>query len=528
MTLRVVAALLTDAAGRVLVGQRPPGARHAGQWEFPGGKLESGESEPEALVRELEEELGVRARIGALVARARHTYGSRGDSDRRDRGPGDSAARRRDAGRGEPTEVEIAFYQVREFQGEVVNGAFAALRWAAPGELPGYDFLAADRDLVARLARGELALEQAGGGFRTRPMAASLLRAGRSRGAASGGDLARGSHSRGIAFVKAEANGNDFLLVAAEAVAPARRAEFARAICDRHRGVGADGVEFWRRVGGELELTLHNADGGEAEISGNGTRCAVALVVDGFAGRWPESWEGRTPKGGAKDSAARAGAGRGSRQRPEIAVRTAAGLRRARVLGRATGGGWRVELSMGAPIFAAAEIPFRPPDGGASRGRRFRAGHPIALSVDGRRMTARVLSMGNPHCCLLVARFPADWEAMGAALERHSAFPRRTNVEFARVTGPRAIEVRLFERGVGVTESSGTGSCAAAVAALLSGRVAAPVRVITAGGEQEVAWNPARREQEVRLRGPARVMATGVWLGSRGGGRAEWSGPARR
>ncbi|HZT73772.1 MAG TPA: diaminopimelate epimerase [Terriglobales bacterium] len=260
-----------------------------------------------------------------------------------------------------------------------------------------------------------------------------------------------------LAFVKAEANGNDFLLVEAAAVPPARRGALARALCDRHRGLGADGVEYiaWRAGAAGFDLALFNADGGEAEFSGNGTRCAAA-------------WAAET---------------RGWR---EMGIGTAAGEKQARVLGRA-GAAWRVETRMGAP--------------GAAREHE--------LELLGRRLALAAFSMGNPQCCVLVEAFPDDWERLGAALESHALFPQRTNVEFVRPLDRHSIEIRIFERGVGVTQSSGTGSCAAAVTAIRAGRAASPVRVVAPGGEQEVEW--AGGESEVRLRGPARIIASGTF-----------------
>lgn len=123
--VRVVAGLLRRH-GRILICQRGRGGEHPGQWEFPGGKLEPGEEERAALVRELREELGIEAKLGRLEARVRHTYA---------------------AGR----EVEVAFYQVDGFDPEPENRVFQAMVWAAPGELHGYDFLAADHGVLERL-----------------------------------------------------------------------------------------------------------------------------------------------------------------------------------------------------------------------------------------------------------------------------------------------------------------------------------------------------------------------------------------
>ncbi len=270
-----------------------------------------------------------------------------------------------------------------------------------------------------------------------------------------------------IPFIKAEANGNDFIIVEKE-VAAAARASFAREICDRHTGIGADGVEFLTRDGDELSLVLFNADGSEAEISGNGTRCVVAACAQQYGFR-----SGR--------------------------VHTRAGIKTAHVSDEREGV-WQVELGMGAPQLDSSSVPMRLADGPRDRVQNF------SLQLTSKSVTLTALSMGNPQVCLLVDQFPEDWRELGAQLESHALFPERTNVEFVKVTGPDAIEILIYERGVGPTESSGTGSCASAVTALLAGKVSSPVRVKSPGGMQEVAWSPG---EQVRLRGPARIIAKG-------------------
>ncbi|TAN22032.1 MAG: diaminopimelate epimerase [Acidobacteria bacterium] len=252
-----------------------------------------------------------------------------------------------------------------------------------------------------------------------------------------------------VRFAKAEANGNDFLIVDATVVSPSVRPAFARRICDRHRGVGADGVEFVRPRGSGFELTLYNADGSEAEISGNGTRCVAAFY-------------------------ARHGFRSGE-------LLTGAGPRRVTVLDGA-GAFWTIEVELGAPRIE---------------------GRDAALG-------AFVLSVGNPQCVVTVADFPGDWEARGAALEAHPRFPERTNVEFMRVLDRHRIEIRIFERGVGPTASSGTGSSASAVAAIAQGLANSPVEVVTPGGSQKVIWGGG--SSSIKLLGPASIVAEGVFL----------------
>ena len=129
--LRFVAAALIVRGGEILIGQLRPGQPMALQWEFPGGKIESGESPELALARELKEELGIQAAIGPLVARIRHNYRHGGA-------------------------VDLQFFAVHEFAGEIVNHIFNELRWVRLEDLPSYDFLAADRALIRDLAAGKL------------------------------------------------------------------------------------------------------------------------------------------------------------------------------------------------------------------------------------------------------------------------------------------------------------------------------------------------------------------------------------
>jgi diaminopimelate epimerase len=257
-----------------------------------------------------------------------------------------------------------------------------------------------------------------------------------------------------IRFVKAEANGNDFVIVDAAFVAPEARPGFARRICDRHRGVGADGVEFVAAHDAHIDLDLVNADGSLAEVSGNGTRCVAAFY-------------------------ARHGFRKGK-------LHTGGGVLEAKVVN--DGPDWEIEIG------------FPPP----------RLEGEVKLRALDREWPVFALSMGNPQCVLRVDEFAPDWLALGAALEAHPHFPHRANVELVRVAGPGAIEIRIFERGVGPTASSGTGSSAAAVAAMAQGWVASPVIVRSPGGVQRVAWRGAGTE--VYLTGPARIVAEGLFL----------------
>jgi diaminopimelate epimerase len=277
-------------------------------------------------------------------------------------------------------------------------------------------------------------------------------------------------------FVKAHGLGNDFILVA-EALAPADRAPWARRLCDRHRGIGGDGVLLHAPAPDGIRMRLINADGGEAEISGNGLRCLAALAVR----------EGWAP--------------------PKHVVHTAPGPRPVEVA-VLDASRFRVATDLGAPILGSAEIPvaLEPP----------RA--PVLdqpLEVAGRTVRVTATSMGNPHCAVFLPK-PADdrlLAELGAPLERHPFFPRRTNVELVTVVSRSEIRVRFWERGVGPTQASGTGSASAAVAAVLNRLVDRRVRVVCDGGVLEVDWPEGGH---VHQTGEVEVLFEGDWLAGPG------------
>jgi len=257
-----------------------------------------------------------------------------------------------------------------------------------------------------------------------------------------------------IPFVKASACGNDFLLIDGMH-APADLPAFARRICDRHDGVGADGVE-WLLPDKEatVRARLFNADGSEAEISGNGTRCVAA--------RWIAE------RGG-----------------DEVTVRTGAGIKRCRLTARQESECW-FEMDMGEPQV----------------GDEF----PIKLAFG--EVRGVPVSMGNPHFVVFVEEFGPGWQAEAAEIGKHHDFKHGINVEFVRPSRGDEIEARFFERGVGETRSSGTGSCAAAVAAIHSKKAASPLKVSAPGGVQTVRWEG----QSVFLNGPARLVCRGEYF----------------
>ncbi len=254
-----------------------------------------------------------------------------------------------------------------------------------------------------------------------------------------------------IRFTKAHGAGNDFLLTWAEDLPPnAALPAIARAICNRHTGPGADGWMLVRRD----SIRLFNSDGSEPELSGNGTRCAAALLVHS----------------GLADS--------------DVTLLTGAGPKHLKLIERA-GLRYVFEMDMGLPVFHPDELRF-------------------SLSLAAGFREVAILNVGNPQCAVFVDEFPENWLSLGAEIEAHRHFPQHTNVSFVRVLDPHAIEVRFFERGAGETLSSGTGSTGAAVAAILRGLVHSPVRIQTPAGDLHLRWTDS-----VWLTGPAELVAAG-------------------
>jgi diaminopimelate epimerase len=270
-----------------------------------------------------------------------------------------------------------------------------------------------------------------------------------------------------IPFVKTQALGNDFIL-AEQAHVHEPLPELAQRMCHRQFGIGGDGLILWRRNHGEFDLRIINRDGSEAECSGNGLRCMAAYLIE--SGRWTE---------------------------PEIRLRTVSGLYRLRRKGA------QYEADMGVPRFRPAEIPFV-----ASRDMDRVVDEPVTIGGEELRITA--CSTGNPHCSLFVEKIDGPFvDRVGPALERHPAFPNRTNVEFIRVINDREIEVAFWERGVGRTCASGTGSCGATLASILNGKTGRKVTVHTAAGTLNVEWGA---DDQLTLTSTANIVAEGKYL----------------
>jgi diaminopimelate epimerase len=264
-----------------------------------------------------------------------------------------------------------------------------------------------------------------------------------------------------IPFTKAHGARNDFLLTWRDKLPDDTDdlAAAAIAICDRHTGVGADGWLLISPGTGVIEdasIELWNSDGSRSEISGNGTRCAAALLVEELA-------VGKA-----------------------VRIATGAGLKHLRLLER-HGRRFSFEMNMGAAVVEE-----------------------LRATIDGHDCT--ILNVGNPQCVCFVENFDFEWTALGARIERHRRFPQRTNVSFVRVVDEHTLDVRFFERGAGETMSSGTGSTGAGAAAVARRLVTPPVCVLTPAGPLNLRWD----EADILLAGPAEIVAAGdfFWRGN--------------
>jgi diaminopimelate epimerase len=254
-----------------------------------------------------------------------------------------------------------------------------------------------------------------------------------------------------IPFYKAEACGNDFLIVESQYM-PADPTRLSRQLCDRHYGIGADGVEWvTANAAGSVRARLFNADGSEAEISGNGTRCVAVWAIETYGGS-------------------------------RVNVVTGAGDKEC-VLLRRSDNEFEFIVEMGAARVLGEKVV------GGVRGWE--------------------ISTGNPHFVQFVDEFLSGWQTGASRISTSPEFPQGTNVELVRVLGRNSLEFRIFERGAGETQSSGTGSCASAIAAIFSGRAVSPVEAHAPGGKQVVHWDG---KDALLLEGPARLICQGEFF----------------
>lgn len=267
-------------------------------------------------------------------------------------------------------------------------------------------------------------------------------------------------------FTKMHGLGNDFIVVDGleETLVEAELPDLARRACDRHFGVGADGIILALPSDqADFRMRLINSDGSEAEHCGNGIRVMAKLVYD-----------------------------RGHTHSSRITVET---IGRINVLDLNTRDGKvdTVRVDMAEPIFDRGRIPMTGP--------AEEEAIEVPLEVGDRTLGFSCISMGNPHAVTFVEdvdAFPV--ETLGPLVEHHPVFPRRTNVEFIQVLGPAELKMRVWERGAGITLACGTGACASLVAAARTGRSSRNATVHLPGGDLLIEWSD---DNHVYMTGPA-------------------------
>lgn len=272
-------------------------------------------------------------------------------------------------------------------------------------------------------------------------------------------------------FTKMHGLGNDYICIACLGCDEPDGAKLARAMCDRHLGVGADGLILIAssRVA-DFRMRIFNPDGSEAEMCGNGIRCLAKYVFD----------HGLTSK-------------------KIISIETLAGLKLVELYTRG-GVAEKVKVNMGKPSFLAEDIPVQGLSGEAKE---------RPMMIEGRLIKATFVSMGNPHCVIFVddsSGYPVS--KVGPAIERHPLFPRRINVNFVEVVSRSAIKVRTWERGAGETLACGTGACASVAACALLSRTGRAVSAHLPGGSLEIDWD---EDGPVYMTGPAVEIFSGQW-----------------
>ncbi len=275
-----------------------------------------------------------------------------------------------------------------------------------------------------------------------------------------------------IEFTKYHGLGNDFILVDnRHSSEPVVTPEQAVVLCDRHFGIGADGVIFALpgQNGTDYTMRIFNSDGSEPEMCGNGIRCLAKFIADL----------------------------EGSDAKTLYQIHTGAGVISPEL--RSDG---QVKVDMGVPRLLAAEIPttLAPADAKVID---------VSIAVADRSWSVTCVSMGNPHCITFVEDVSAiDLETVGPQFEHHQAFPQRTNTEFIQVMRSDYIKMRVWERGAGVTLACGTGACAAVVAGVLTGKCDSTTSVELPGGVLQIEWSEA--SQRIYMTGPAQRVFTGL------------------
>jgi len=288
-------------------------------------------------------------------------------------------------------------------------------------------------------------------------------------------------------FTKLQGAGNDFILVETKD-AECDWSQMARAMCDRHFGIGADGLLLLLPSDiADFRMRMFNPDGFEAEACGNGLRCLAKYIVDrGLrAGKFEEALSLQN----------------------QILVETIAGVRMVRL--NKIGKSIKIQVGMGTPKFGASDIPVVIKQGKGDL-VDIKSMLNYSVVIDGKELRLNFVSTGNPHAVCFwqqpVADFPLS--QIGPKVEHLAIFPNRVNFEVANVMSRQQIEARVWERGAGETLACGTGACAVAVAAQLYGYIDNEVDIKLPGGILKAERDKAG---EVFLSGPAKIVFTGDW-----------------
>lgn len=276
-------------------------------------------------------------------------------------------------------------------------------------------------------------------------------------------------------FIKMHGLGNDFVFLDHFSGTPDENMDYsklAKKLCHRQFGIGGDGmIVILPSAIADAKMRIFNSDGSEPEMCGNGIRCFARYIFD-----------------------------QGIVIHDSIQVETGAGVLKLNLFvkeGQVQG----VQVDMGEPILRADLIPV------------LCEGEPVVaqeIEVLGETYLYTAVSMGNPHCVIFVDDYSTlDFERVGPAIEKHSLFPRKTNVEFIIVNSPSELTMKVWERGAGPTLACGTGACAAAVAAILNQKTERAVTVHLPGGDLLIEWGS---DNHVYMTGPATYVFKGEWL----------------
>ena len=275
-----------------------------------------------------------------------------------------------------------------------------------------------------------------------------------------------------IEFTKMQALGNDYIYVDCfkQKLAGINLSLLAKKICDRHFGVGADGLILVAPGKTcKFRMVFYNPDGTEAEMCGNGIRCFARFLYEK----------------GLSESRAQS-------------IETKAGIIYTEIM--STGEDFSIRTDIGKPILEREKIPMK------GKGA-FCINESIHLN--NRKIKITGLSLGNPHTVVFVREFSPEWRKIGWMVENHPLFPRRTNVEFAKILNPGRIRLKIWERGVGETLASGTGASAATVAGVLNNKLKRKVTALFDKGELMIEWS--EKNDHLYITGPATSVFSGIY-----------------